>query len=277
MIRRALRPPHEMRYNVNFPNLQCAQVRCPMVARSVATILLVFCFLGAPIAKADTTYAYTGTAKQSYPAPVTDPYTIQADDQLRVQVLGTQGFYSLPTQNGEPTSNAIPALSQTVTVLSDGTVSYPLIGSISVAGLQPDAAAQRISSALTAFVIHPVVTVMVERSAQAKIEVLGSVEHGGQFALGRDERLVDALVQAGVGSNSYADLNHITLNRVVDGTPKLYNINAYNMLLNGDYSANPLLQAGDVVYVPKAKQHNLADFANLPFALYYLHLIPGGP
>ncbi len=258
---------------MNLLNLQCARLKCSPAVRSLAAIPLVFCLLDAPIAQADTTYAYTSAPKQSYPDPVTDQYTIHADDQLQVQVFGTQGFYSLPTQTGQPSSNAIPALSQTVTVLNDGTVTYPLIGSISVGGLRPDAAAERISSALMAFVIHPVVSVMVLKGAQAKIAVLGSVEHGGQFELERGERLIDALVKAGVGPNTYADLNHITLNRIVDGNPTLYNINAYNMLLNADYSANPLLQAGDVVYVPKAKQHNLADFANLPFALYYLHLV----
>jgi protein involved in polysaccharide export with SLBB domain len=270
MTRSRPRTAHEMKQQHGPAFLQCARPRCSLAALSMATISLVICLWGAPIAQADSNYASSTTttatntvtntnpAQQSYRDP--DPYTIHADDELQVQVFGTQGFY---TQTGQPASNTIPALSQTLTVLSDGKITYPLVGSISVAGLRPEEAAQRISSALTKFVIHPVVSVLVVKGKQRKVEVLGSVEHGGQFELERGDRLVDVLDKAGVGPGTNADLNHVTVNRVVDGTPTLYNVNVYNLLLNGDYSADPLLQAGDVIYVPKAKQHNLPDPTNL--------------
>lgn len=224
-------------------------------ARSSAAILLLFCLLAPTIARAEP-----------------DPYIIHADDQLQVMVFGSQGIYSFPVQ-GQALPNTIPALSQTVTVLTDGTITYPLIGSITVAGLSPEAAAERIRAALTAYVIHPTVSVIVVKGTPSNFEVLGSVDHGGQFELERGDRLIDALVRAGVGPTSLADLNHITLNRIVNGAPHLYNINVYNMLLNADYSSNPLLQPGDVVYVPKARQYNIANLASVPFALYYLYLL----
>jgi polysaccharide export outer membrane protein len=160
-----------------------------------------------------------------------------------------------------------------VTVLSDGTVTYPLIGPVSVAGLTTEDAAQRFSSALAFYVIRPTVTVLVEKGAPATFKVIGSVEHGGQFELQKGDRLVDALAKAGTGPGSSADLNHITLNRVENGLPHLYNINLYNMLLNADYSANPLMQPGDVVYVPKARKYDYSYLVNLPFALYYLYYL----
>lgn len=227
--------------------------------RCVAAVLFVFSLLTATSAQAETS-----------------PYTIHADDQLQVLVFGTQGVNSMAAQ-GQSSPNTIPALSQTVTVLSDGTITYPLIGSISVAGLRPADAADRIAAALAVYVKHPTVSVLVLKGTPSKVEVLGSVEHGGQFELEKGDRLVDALVKAGVGPTSFADLNHITINRVVNGAPRLYNVNAYNMLLNADYSSNPLLEPGDVVYVPKARQHDLSNLANIPFALYYLYLlaVPG--
>lgn len=203
-------------------------------------------------------------------------YAIQPGDQLRVLVFGSQGIASIQVQ-GQPATGTIQALSESVTVLSDGTITYPLIGSISVAGISPDAAAQRISAALAAYVIHPRVSVIVEKGTPATVKVLGSVDHGGQIDLQDGDHLVDALAKAGVGPTSSADLNHITLNRVVDGVPRLYNINLYNMLLNADYSSNPVLQPGDVVYIPKARKYDYSNWANVPFALYYLYylLTPG--
>jgi protein involved in polysaccharide export with SLBB domain len=226
-----------------------------MSARYISVVSLVFCFLAPLVARAET-----------------DPYTIHADDQLQVIVFGAQGVSANPAQ-GLAQPATIPVLSQTVTVLSDGTITYPLIGSISVAGLRPDAAAQRIAAALAAYVIHPVVSVIVAKGTAATFEVLGSVDHGGQFELQQGDRVVDALVKAGVGPTSLADLNHITVNRVVAGVPQIYNVNLYKMLLDADYSDNFLLEPGDVVYVPKARQYNLSNIVNIPFGLYYLYLL----
>lgn len=199
-------------------------------------------------------------------------YIIQPGDQLQVLVFGSQGLGSVQTQ-GQPQTGTIQALSQSLTVLSDGTITYPLIGSIVVAGLTPDAAGRRISDALSRYVKHPNVSVIVQKGTPATVKVIGSVDHGGQIELQSGDRLADALAKAGAGPTSQADLNHITLNRVVDGVPRVYNINLYKMLLNADYSANPVLQPGDLVYVPKAKQYNVANWINLPFGLYYLYLL----
>ncbi len=226
-----------------------------MSVRSAVAAVLAFCLI-APAAAA----AQTST------------YAIRADDQLQIIVYGTQGVPQVPSQ-GQPSTTAIQALSQTVTVLSDGTITYPLIGSISVGGLQPDAAGQRIAAALAAYVIHPTVSVIVVKGTPATVEVLGSVDHGGSIELRQGDRLADAIAKAGVGPTSSADLNHITLNRVVDGAPHLYNINLYKTLLDADYSSNPVLQPGDVVYVPKARQYNISNLTNIPFALYYLYLL----
>lgn len=243
--------PGRLCHWVRLPKLRW--VRQPCFARSLLSIALIFCWLAMPMARADE-------------------YVIQPGDQLRVLVFGSQGLGSIQVEGQQPNAT-IQTLSETVTVLSDGTITYPLIGSINVSGMSPDAAAQRISAALAAYVIRPKVSVIVEKGTTATVKVLGSVDHGGQFDLQSGDRLVDALAKAGVGPSSSADLNHITLNRMVNGVAHVYNINLFNLLLNADYSANPLLQPGDVVYVPKAKKYDYSNFANVPFALYYLYLL----
>jgi polysaccharide export outer membrane protein len=225
-----------------------------MTAWRFAALSLVLCVLAPSIVRANA------------------DYIIHVGDQLQVMVFGSQGVTAiqLPIQ-AQPAT--IAALSQAVTVLGDGTITYPLIGSIPVAGLTPDAAGKRITAALAEYVRHPTVSVLVEKGVMPTVKVLGSVDHGGQLDLQEGDRLADAIAKAGVSPNSYADLNHITLNRIVDGVPRVYNVNLYNLLLNADFSADPVLQAGDIVYVPKAKQVNLSNYINLPFGLYYLYLL----
>jgi len=225
-----------------------------MSTRRFVALSLILCVLVPSLARADSSYA------------------IQAGDQLQVIVFGGQGVAAVqvPAQPQLPT---IAALSQTVAVLSDGTISYPLIGSIHVAGLTPDAAGKVIAAAMAAFVRRPTVSVMIQKSTPASVKVLGSVDHGGQLELQKGDRLADVVAKAGISPYSYADLNHITLNRLVDGVPHVYTINLYKLLLDADYSGDPVLQPGDIVYVPKAKQVNLSNYANIPFALYYLYLL----
>lgn len=199
-------------------------------------------------------------------------YVLHVGDELQVMVFGGQGVAAVqvPVQ---PQPATIMSLTQTVTVLSDGTIAYPLIGSVQVGGLTPDEAGKRIAAALSEYVKHPTVSVIVEKGLAPTVAVLGAVDRNGQVDLHEGDRLADAVARAGINPNSYADLNHITLNRMVDGVPRLYNINLYNMLLNADYASNPVLLQGDIVYVPKAKQVNLSPYINLPFGLYYLYLL----
>jgi polysaccharide biosynthesis/export protein len=180
-------------------------------------------------------------------------YKIRPYDQIQVTIAGAS------------------LLSQTVTVLSDGTVLYPFVGSIRVEGLTTtqltDLLAQRLKHY---FNRTPQLGVNLLKTSPALVNVLGAVEHGGAIQIQNGDRLVDVITKAGVGPDAYADLNHITVNRLVDGVPQLYNVNLYNMLLNADYSSNMLVRDGDTVYVPKAKQRN---YTNLPITLYYLYLL----
>ncbi|HEY6450873.1 MAG: polysaccharide biosynthesis/export family protein [Candidatus Cybelea sp.] len=226
-----------------------------MLARRLAALSLALCALAPSIAKADT------------------PYSIQPGDQLQVMVFGGPGITAIQIPLQVQPSATIAALSAAVTVLGDGTITYPLIGSIHVAGLTPDEAGKRIAAALAVYVRRPTVSVLIQKSTPSTIKVLGSVDHNGQIELQRGDRLTDALAKAGVSSYSYPDLNHITLNRVVDGVPRVYNFNLYNKLLNANDSADPVLEPGDVVYVPKARQVNQAAWLNLPFGLYYFYLL----
>jgi polysaccharide biosynthesis/export protein len=180
-------------------------------------------------------------------------YKIRPYDQIQVTIAGAS------------------LLSQTVTVLSDGTVLYPFVGSIRVEGLTTTQLADVLAQRLRHYFNRsPQLGVNLLKTTPSLVNVLGAVDHGGAIQIQNGDRLVDVIARAGVGPEAYADLNHVTVNRLVDGVPQLYNVNVYNMLLNADYASNMILRDGDTVYVPKAKQRN---YAGLPIALYYLYLL----
>lgn len=154
---------------------------------------------------------------------------IHPGDQLSVQVYGDQ------------------SLTQNVTVLNDGTIAYPLVGQVPVAGKTPEQAAGVIRERLLKYVRHPVVTVAISQLAQPSIMVLGDVKNPGKYQLRSDARVSDAIAAAGGLSDqngAYPDA------RISDPNGHVTQVNLQKLLRGGDVATDERLGEGDVVYVP---------------------------
>ena len=165
-----------------------------------------------------------GTAFAATPGTVIHP-----GDQLSVQVYGDQ------------------TLTQTVTVLNDGTIAYPLIGQVSVAGKTPEQAAETLKGRLLKFVRHPVVTIAISQLAQPNVMVLGDVKNPGKYQLRSDAHLSDAIAAAG----GLVDINgDYPAARVSDPSGHVSQDSLQKLLRGGDVTQDQRLGEGDVVYVP---------------------------
>jgi polysaccharide export outer membrane protein len=154
---------------------------------------------------------------------------IHPGDQLAVQVYGDQ------------------TLTQNVTVLNDGTIAYPLIGQVPVAGKTPQQAAEVLKGRLLKFVRHPVVTVSIAQLAQPDIMVLGDVKTPGKYQLRSDAHLSDAIAAAGGlvdQDGKYPEA------RISDPAGHVQNVSLQGLLRNGNTALDTRLSEGDVVYVP---------------------------
>lgn len=88
-------------------------------------------------------------------------------------------------------------------------------------------------------------------ATQDRVSVLGEVKAQGQFMLedGRVMRVSDALARAG-GTTENAALTRATVSHT-DGTTQP--VNLYQIISKGDKSGDVILQAGDIVNVPRAR------------------------
>lgn len=155
--------------------------------------------------------------------------TIHPGDQLSVQVYGDQ------------------SLTQNVTVLNDGTIAYPLIGQVPVAGKTPEQAAALLKERLLKYVRHPVVTIAISQLAQPNVMVLGDVKNPGKYQLRSDATLSDAIAAAGgLGDidGAYPDA------RISGPSGTITNVSLQKLLRQGDTQLDERLGEGDVVYVP---------------------------
>jgi polysaccharide export outer membrane protein len=98
-------------------------------------------------------------------------------------------------------------------------------------------------------------TIYVIAPLPITVQVWGAVDHPGDVNIKEGDHLVQAIARAGPSSNLNADLNNVQLRRAMpDGSVRISTVNLYDVLKSGNASRDPVLQKGDVVYVPTAKK-----------------------
>ncbi|WP_420587349.1 polysaccharide biosynthesis/export family protein [Ruegeria sp.] len=171
-------------------------------------------------------------------------YQIQPGDALRVEVLED------------------PTLNRTILVLPDGSVTFPLVGSLRASGQSTDALGRSLSSALSSnFNAPPTVFVSIASLApqlQAgtlqtgptiEVFVMGEVGVPGKHIATEGTTILQVLAQVG-GLTNFAARKRIELRRADTKTGVM---NKYTYNYNGTgagIKGNTVLKAGDVVVVP---------------------------
>lgn len=132
-----------------------------------------------------------------------------------------------------------------------GTIAFPLIGEVEIAGLSANAAADRIASKLMAggFIREPKVSLMVSKFESQQISVMGQVSRPGKYSLSAASTLIDALAFAGGVVTATAGDQAILIKK--SGDKQAVDLDA---LFAGDETQNLKIASGDMVFVPKAVQ-----------------------
>jgi polysaccharide export outer membrane protein len=140
-------------------------------------------------------------------------------------------------------------LSNIYRVQVDGSIEFPLIGSLRVVGLTPSEVATMIAKKLTPdYLKNPQVTVFVKEIQSKKVFVFGQVNKPGTFNYEQNMSVVQAITLAG-GFNGVAAKNDTTVTRVVEGK-KLKTVVKVEGIAEGS-EKNFTLKPGDIVFVPE--------------------------
>jgi len=143
-----------------------------------------------------------------------------------------------------------PDLKSELRVSNEGAIEFPLIGRVVVGGLTPAAAARVIEQRLSqGYLINPQVTVTVTEFSKRRFTVLGQVQKPGSYDMPdqADVTVLQAIGMAG-GYTRIANSTRVTLMRRVNGTEKIFRLNAEKMAAGDGESAFPVVP-GDVITV----------------------------
>ncbi len=141
------------------------------------------------------------------------------------------------------------ALQQEVMVLPDGSISFPLVGIISVANRTPAQVQEELKEKLSRLIPDPEINLSVLAVEGNNIFIIGKVNTPGRLPLTRPTDVVQALSLAG-GFTTYADTKKIKILRR-NGEGQAVIKFDYSKIANGQaLETNILLQSGDTIVVP---------------------------
>jgi polysaccharide export outer membrane protein len=213
-------------------------------ATSVPTLLaLIFCGLLA---------AQQPAAEQSAPAVQTLPEAAKAPDAAADAKPVSAGAFVDPKSYVIGAEDVIsirvwrePENSGQFVVRPDGKISVPLVGEIQAGGLTPAKLSENIAESLQKVMVHPEVTVGVEKVNSKKYYIQGEVNRPGSYPLVIDTTVLEALVNAG-GFREFANTKKIVILR---GSERI-KFNYHEVTKGKKMEQNILVKPGDQIIVP---------------------------
>ncbi|MGA9607714.1 MAG: polysaccharide biosynthesis/export family protein [Rouxiella badensis] len=137
-------------------------------------------------------------------------YVLAANDIILVRVYGE------------------PDLDSQHRISKDGSITFPLIGSVKLAGRTVDGASTVIREALGKdYLVNPQVAITVMDYSKRRYTVLGQVQRPGSYIIPEEETidLLEAIANAG-GYTRIANPGNIVIKRRVNGKEEIIKVNA---------------------------------------------------
>lgn len=203
-------------------------------------------------------------APSSAPSSIAGAYTLGAGDLVRVDIFDT------PELTLEPR----------YTVLLDGSVNLPWVGSILIQGLTLSQASQIIAARYSRFIRNPIITVSLVAPRPLKIGVIGEVNRPGAYIItviasettqtslnqrstvesGSQWPTVSKAIQTAGGITQAANIRNIQIRRLQRPLEnEVIDVDLWNFLKAGDLSQDILLRDGDTIVVPVATNLDAAE------------------
>lgn len=166
-------------------------------------------------------------------------YKLRVGDTIAIEVFGQSAF------------------SRTVKVAFDGTIPYPYAGNIKVEGLTIDQVKSIIEQTVAKFIKDPVVTVYIVDYAPMNVYLQGALNRVFDISTHRELTLSQLFTILGLSADAQIDYENVQLKRA----DSIQTINMLPFFYEGRVENDPVLQEGDVVYLPPLRHTQLVQIS----------------
>jgi len=164
--------------------------------------------------------------------PLPNDYKVSLRDQFTIILSGSkEGIFNL-------------------SVKLDGTILFPEIGAIFVAGLTLKEVKEKLSKLIEQTYIGVKVDVSMQNLSAKKITIVGAVRSPGTYLVNPFSTITGALAYSG-GISEIGSLRDIKLIR---NNKEIFSFDLYNLLIRGDRSDDLTIEAGDTLLISAASQ-----------------------
>jgi len=144
-----------------------------------------------------------------------------------------------------------PDLATVARVSGEGTISFPLIGEVKVAGLTIPQISARLAELLSnGYIVNPQVIVFIEEFRSKKATIIGEVRSPGLYELPGQMTFLELLSRAGGLTKDAGD--KAVVKRKLNQGEQSFTLDLKRLVEMGDTSLDINLQDGDSVYIQKA-------------------------
>ncbi len=168
-------------------------------------------------------------------------YTLGAGDEISIDVFSFAEF------SGQQT------------VLLDGSIAMPLIGTVRVQGLTLEQVSEELEFQFSAYLDNPSITVRLITARPLQIAVVGEVQRPGSYSIAARGQTgvprVSQLIQEAGGITGLADIRRVQLRRpdpIRPNQEQRFTVNLWMLLQTGDLQLDLPVLDGDQIYVPTA-------------------------
>lgn len=177
------------------------------------------------------------------------PYTIDVGDVVHINVWGHPELV-LPLAGGGTALSSSEATSQSnvgngFNVSSDGTIQFPLLGSIRIAGLTENQARLELTNSLKRYIVDPQITLRVQAYRSGRVYLDGEVRVPGLQAINDVPMTLPEAINRAGGLTAVADRSQVFVTR--EGVTT--HINLLRLAERGINPSQILLKNNDLVRV----------------------------
>ena len=203
-----------------------------------------------------------GTARSSVRSEV---YTLGAGDRIQMDI------FNVPEYSGSNGQHQIQA---------DGSLSLPLIGSLSVSGMTLEQASNAVKERYGKYLKRPWITLKLLAPRPLQIAIAGEINRPGAYTIssaagpgGTTEQIgtqmptISRALRLAGGITQSADVRQIKIRRPQRNAPEqIISVDLWELLQNGDLRADMTLRDGDTIFIPTVTSLNRQEAPTLAVA-----------